>query len=68
VSFTCIGFLVMFSCKVPPPPVLSDFCDIMRKEVYKLRSLTKEEVAALKRPRKEAIRNLRKSFQKNCSE
>jgi hypothetical protein len=65
-STVCYGFLVVFLCNTEKPAVVSDFCDQVRGEVTKFRSLSDAEVAALQRPRKEAILSLRRKFEKLC--
>lgn len=65
-STVCYGFLVVFLCNTERPTVVSDFCDQVRGEVAKFRALTDAEIAALQRPRKEAILSLRRKFEKLC--
>lgn len=63
----CWGLLVVFFCNAGEKPVVvSDFCDQVRGEVAKFRSLSDAEIAALQRPRKEAILSLRRKFEKLC--
>jgi hypothetical protein len=65
-STVCYGFLVVFMCNTEKPAVVSDFCDQVRGEVAKFRGLSDAELAALQRPRKEAILSLRRKFEKLC--
>ena len=65
-STVCWGFLVVFMCNAEKPVVVSDFCDQVRGEVAKFRALSDAEIAALQRPRKEAILSLRRKFEKLC--
>ena len=62
----CWGLLVVFVCNGEKPVVVSDFCDQVRGEVAKFRALSDAEIAALQRPRKEAILSLRRKFEKLC--
>lgn len=65
-STVCWGLLVVFLCNAEKPAVVSDFCDQVRVEVAKFRALSDAEIAALQRPRKEAILSLRRKFEKLC--
>lgn len=65
-STVCYGLIVVFLCNTEKPAVVSDFCDQVRGEVAKFRSLSDAEIAALQRPRKEAILSLRRKFEKLC--
>lgn len=66
---TCFGLLIFFQCVMPPTPIVSDFCDALRPEIHKIRVLTAAELAALQRPRKEALRNIRQLYKKfHCAE
>lgn len=62
----CFGLLIVFFCNDSKPVVVSDFCRGTRAEIEKLRGLTDAEIAALTRPRKEAIRSLREKYKANC--
>lgn len=50
----------------PAVPV-SDFCELTAGEVAKFRRLSDAEIAALTRPRKEAIASLRRKYQRLCT-
>jgi hypothetical protein len=63
---TCFGFLIVFHCAVQQPAVVSDFCKLAGPDVVRLLALSKEEVAALARPRKEAILALRLKYKRLC--
>lgn len=65
-STVCYGFLVVFLCNTEKPAVVSDFCGQTEVEIKKFRALTDAEIAALQRPRKEAILSLRRKFEKLC--
>lgn len=65
-STVCIGLLVVFFCNAEKPVAVSDFCDQVRGEVAKFKSLSDVEIAALQRPRKEAILSLRRKYEKLC--
>ncbi len=65
-STVCFGLLVVFMCNDEKPAVVSDFCDQVRGEVQKFRALSDAEIAALQRPRKEAILSLRRKFERLC--
>ena len=62
----CFGLLVVFFCNTEKPAVVSDFCGQVRGEVAKFKALTDAEIAALQRPRKEAILSLRRKYEKLC--
>lgn len=67
----CVGLLVVFFCQEPAaqkPAVVSDFCAQVEPEIRKFRNLSDEEIAALARPRKEAILSLRDKYKRLCSE
>lgn len=63
---TCFGLLVIFFCETERPATVSDFCALTAPEIAKFRSLTDAELAALQRPRKEAILSLRRKHAKLC--
>lgn len=65
-STVCFGLLVVFLCNDEKPAVVSDFCDQVRSEVQKFRALSEAEIAALQRPRKEAILSLRRKYERLC--
>ena len=65
-STVCWGLLVVFLCNTPKPAVVSDFCQQLAPEVAKLRALSDAEIAALARPRKEAIVSLKRKYQRLC--
>lgn len=65
-SNICVGLLVIFICQPERPAVVSDFCQQVAPEVAKLRSLSDAEIAAMARPRKEAILSLRRKYAKLC--
>ncbi len=45
---------------------VSDFCQLAKADIERLKSLSAEEVAALQRPRKEAIASLRRTYKREC--
>jgi hypothetical protein len=49
------------------PVVVSDFCEQTVGEVAKFKGLTDAEIAALQRPRKEAILSLRRKHARLCA-
>jgi hypothetical protein len=65
-STICYGFLVIFLCNVEKPTVISDFCQQVAPEIRKLSKLSEAEIAALARPRKEAIVSLRRKYTRLC--
>ena len=66
-STVCFGLLVVFLCNTEKPAVVSDFCQQVAPEIVKLSKLSDEEIAALARPRKEAILSLRRKYGKLCN-
>ena len=62
----CFGLLIVFACPEEKPLAVSDFCELSRGEIVRLQALTRGELAALKRPRKEAILNLRRAYGRFC--
>ena len=63
----CFGPLVILFCTAQhPAPVSSDFCKLMRPEVQKIMHLSNEEIAALQRPRKEALVSIKLKYQELC--
>lgn len=64
-STICFGILLMF-CTAEKPVAVSDFCKLVAPEVVKLARLSDAEIAALARPRKEAILSLRRKYAKLC--
>jgi hypothetical protein len=65
----CFGLLIVFFCDGgSTPTVVSDYCQLTKPEIERLKSLTQEELAALQRPRKEAIRNLRQKYKRLCTQ
>lgn len=65
-STICLGFLVIFVCESQQPAVIDSNCALIRSEVRKFDKLTDAELAALQRPRKEAILSLRRKYAKLC--
>lgn len=68
-STVCVGLLVVFFCQEPKPQkpvVTSDFCQLT-EDVRKFDKLTDAEIAALSRPRKEAILALREKRKRFCN-
>lgn len=63
----CYGLLVVFFCETGQPATVSDFCRQTAPEVAKLRRLSDAEIAALQRPRKEAILSLRRKYDRLCA-
>lgn len=49
------------------PAAVSDFCEIAGPQVAKLKQLSEAEIAALARPRKEAIATLRRQHKRLCT-
>lgn len=66
-SNICVGLLVIFLCQDNIPKATSDFCQQVRPEIQKFQRLTADELAALQRPRKEAILELRRKYSKLCT-
>ena len=66
-STVCFGLLVVFLCNSEKPVVTSDFCSLVAPEIRKLRALSGTEIAALARPRKEAIASLRRKYKRLCA-
>ncbi len=63
----CFGLLVVFFCEGEPKPApVSDFCQIAAEDVRAFSRLTEGEIAALTRPRKEAIVRLKRKYQRLC--
>lgn len=64
-------FGVAILCKTgddgKPAATVSDFCELTAGEVAKFKRLSDAEIAALARPRKEAIVSLRKKFARLCT-
>lgn len=65
-STVCFGLVLVFICPDKQPVVTSDFCKLVAPEVVKLAKLSDAEIAALARPRKEAILSLRRKHAKLC--
>ena len=63
----CFGLLVLLACPEEKPVPVSEFCVLAGSEIAALRKLTQGELSALSRPRKEAIRNLRRLHRRLCS-
>lgn len=64
----CFGLLILFACPADKTVVTSDFCSNVRQEVAQLQRLTPAELAALQRPRKNAIASLRRNYKRLCAE
>jgi hypothetical protein len=62
----CLGLLIVFACPDDKAKPVSDFCEIAGPMVRKVQALSPAELAALQRPRKEALRDLRRTYQRNC--
>ena len=62
----CFGLIILLACPDERPTPVSEFCVLAATEIAALRKLTKGELAALTRPRKEAIRNLRQLHRRLC--
>jgi hypothetical protein len=62
----CVGLILIFACPDDKAKPTSDFCEIAGPMVRKVQALSAAELAALQRPRKEAIRDLRRTYQRNC--
>jgi hypothetical protein len=62
----CFGLLILLACPEEKPVPISEFCVLAGNEITALRRLTPAELAALSRPRKEAIRNLRRLHRRLC--
>lgn len=62
----CLGLIFVFFCDNPQSATVSDFCQLTQVEVAKLKSLSEAEIAALSRPRKEAIVSLRRKYARLC--
>lgn len=65
-STVCFGLILVFVCPNKQPAVVSDFCKQVVSEVHKLAKLSDAEIAALARPRKEAILSLRRKYARLC--
>lgn len=65
-STVCVGLIVVFFCNAPKQDVISDFCRLTAADIVRLQKLTDAEIAALTRPRKEAILSLRKTYKREC--
>lgn len=63
----CFGLLVVFFCETQQPAAVDGFCRQAAPEVAKLRRLSEAEIAALQRPRKEAILSLRRKYDRLCA-
>ena len=46
--------------------VTDSFCQIAGPDIVRLRALSDTEIAALSRPRKEAIASLRRAYKREC--
>lgn len=67
-STVCVGLIFIFVCpKAEEPLAVSDFCKIAGADIAGLQKLSDAELAALDRPRKEAIASLRRSFKRECA-
>lgn len=65
-STVCFGLLIMV-CQAPKQPsTVSDFCQIAGPQIAKFKALSDAEIAALARPRKEAIAALRRQYKALC--
>lgn len=71
IDFCLIGALgVYLACTHPAPSPTTGkdyYCEQTRSEYVKFKSLTGDEIAALRRPRKEAILSVIKKFERLCS-
>ena len=65
-SQVCFGLVFVFLCQTEKPAVVSDFCRQIAGEIGKFQHLTDAEIAALQRPRKEAIVSLRRKYARLC--
>lgn len=65
-STVCFGLILVFVCPDKQPAVVSDFCKLTAHEVVKLAKLSDAEIAALARPRKDAILSLRRKYARLC--
>lgn len=61
-----VGILCSGDDKPKQPVVVSDFCEVAGPEIKRLARLSDPEIAALTRPRKEAIVSLKKQHKKLC--
>jgi hypothetical protein len=62
----CFGLIIFLACPDERPVPVSEFCVLAATEITALRNLSQAELAALSRPRKEAIRNLRQLHRRLC--
>jgi hypothetical protein len=62
----CFGLIIFLACPDEAPAAVSEFCLLAGPEIKALRRLSPGELAALGRPRKEAIRNLRQLHRRLC--
>lgn len=66
-SIICFGLLgLIIICPKEETLVVSDFCKQSKDDIARLKNLTTVELAALQRPRKEAITSLRRTYQREC--
>lgn len=66
---TCFGLLgLIIFCPDEAPTTVSDFCTLAGPEIQNLRRLSEPEARALKRPRHEALRNLKTYYDRKCSQ
>lgn len=67
VAFLGVAILCKTGGDGKPAATVSDFCELTAGEVAKLKRLSEAEIAALARPRKEAIISLRKKHARLCT-
>lgn len=60
-------FCLLICFDANKPVVVSDFCELTRREIAQLQALTPDELKHLQRPRKNAIASLRRSYRAHCS-
>lgn len=65
-STICLGLIFVFLCPKEETLVVSDFCKQAEPDIVRLQKLSDAEIAALTRPRKEAILSLRRSYKREC--
>lgn len=61
-----LALICVLFCFDDKPPIVSDFCALAGPQIQKLRRLTEAEARALRRPRHEAIRDLKQMQDRLC--
>lgn len=66
-AFLGVAILCKTAGDGKPVAPVSDFCELTAGEVGKMKRLSDAEIAALARPRKEAIVSLRRKYARLCT-